>query len=322
MRAAHIAAAVRCLVVFLAVYAAPLTAAAADLAVITNQGSDSVSLVTVSDAGPVGPTHTVAVGRAPAGVAVDRAGRRAFVTNAEGRSVSVVDLTRAQVLAERRMGEGPVGIAYDPVLRRVYVADWFRNSLWVLDDVHLEAIAELPLGRAPAGVEVSADGTRVFVAERDDDAVAEIDARDLRVLRRHMVGSHPFGLRLTPDGSALWVTNVLSHDVSVIALADATVHSVAVGHRPYCIAFAAGRAFVTNQYGDSVSVIDAATLAPVATWAGIAYPEGIDAVGGAVWIVSWMDEEMVGLDARTLKVVGRVALARNPRGFGRFLLAE
>lgn len=296
---------------------------AAGIAVVTNQGGDSVSLVDLAAAGP-GPRllREVAVGLAPAGVAVDRGGYRAFVSNAEGRSVSVVDLRAKVQTLQREVGAGPVGIAHDPVRHRVYVADWYRNSLWVLADADLSTVAELPIGRAPAGVEVSADGSLVFVAERDDDTVAVVDAATLQVTTRHAVGSHPFGLRLAPDGATLWVTNVLSHDLSVIDLAKAAIATVPVGHRPYCVAFAAGRAFVSNQYGDSVSVIDLGSLQTVTTLPLVTYPEGIDSDGKTVWVVSWMDELLLGIDAVSLQRTATVPLGRNPRGFGRFVLAE
>lgn len=300
-------------------------ASAGGLAVVTNQGGDSVSIVefVALPAGAPARVRDVAVGHAPAGVAVDATTRRAFVSNAEGRSVSLVDLTTGVSVLEREVGAGPVGIAHDAVQRRVYVADWYRHSLWVLRDSDLAVLAEVPVGRAPAGVEVSADGTRVYVAERDDDAVAVVDAGSLVVVARHLVGSHPFGLRLAPDGRSLWVTNVQSHDVSVIALeGGGGERRVGVGHRPYCVAFAAGRAFVSNQYGDSVSVIDAGSLETLATLPVVTYPEGIDSDGRTVWVVSWMDEQMIGIDADTLARITAIPLGRNPRGFGRFVLAE
>lgn len=317
--------AARELLLAVALTSVPLVASAGGLAVVTNQGGDSVSIVELIavPSGAPARVRNVAVGHAPAGVAVDVTRRRAFVSNAEGRSVSVVDVASGRATLEQAVGAGPVGIAHDPVLRRVYVADWYRNSLWVLRDDDLGTVAEVAVGRAPAGVEVSADGTRVYVAERDDDAVAVVDAGSLAVVARHSVGSHPFGVRLAPDGAALWVSNVQSHDVSVIALeGGGGERRVGVGHRPYCVAFAAGRAFVSNQYGDSVSVIDAASLETLATLPLVTYPEGIDSDGTTVWVVSWMDEQMVGIDAKSLQRVATIPLGRNPRGFGRFVLAE
>ncbi len=294
-------------------------AMALPLAVITNQGSDDVALVGL---GAFTLQARVRVGHAPAGVAVDTPGRRAFISNAEGRSVSVVDLVGGRLLATVELGAGPVGIAYDPGRQRVYVADWYRDSLWVLTD-DLRVLAEVNVGRAPAGVEVSADGRRIYVANRDSDSVSVVDSESLQQTTEVPVGSHPFGLRLAPDGLSLWVTNVQSHDVSVIDTQSGTVvATIGVGQRPYCVAFAAGRAFVSNQYSDSVSVIDTTHLRLEQTVAGIVYPEGIDSHGDEVLVVSWMDEELVALGASDLRIVRKVSLGTNPRGFGRFVLAE
>jgi YVTN family beta-propeller protein len=149
-----------------------------------------------------------------------------------------------------------------------------------------------------------------------------VDSAGHQVITGYRVRRHTFGLVVAPDGASLWVTNVLSHDLSVIDLAKAAVATVPVGHRPYCVAFAAGRAFVSNQYGDSVSVVDAGSLQTVATLPLVTYPEGIDSDGKTVWVVSWMDELLLGIDAVSLQRTATIPLGRNPRGFGRFVLAE
>ena len=128
-----------------------LPVSAGSTAIVTNQGGDSVSIVELNKApsGATAAVREVAVGRAPAGVAIDTRSRRAFITNAEGRSVSVVDIATGTVILEREIGAGPVGIAHDPVQGRVYVADWYRNALWVLQGSDLDArgrLAEWHLG--------------------------------------------------------------------------------------------------------------------------------------------------------------------------------
>jgi YVTN family beta-propeller protein len=60
----------------------------------------------------------------------------------------------------------------------------------------------------------------------------------------------------------------------------------------------------------------------VSTLPIVSYPEGIDSDGQSVWVVSWMDESLVGIDAVTLATTVSVPLGRNPRGFGRFVLAQ
>ena len=162
------------------------------------------------------------------------------------------------------------------------------------------------------------------MANRDDDAIGIVDAATLRQVATVEAGSHPFAVGLTPDGARLFALNVLSNDVSVIDTGTRQViATIAVGNSPYGVAFSADgpRAWVTNQHAETVSVIDTATLRVVDTVAGGAYPEGIAVAGGRVVVVSWMDDCVHLLDAKSGKRLTTIDTGRNPRGFGRFLSA-
>ena len=77
--------------------------------------------------------------------------------------------------------------------------------------------------------------------------------------------------------------------------------------------------YVTNQHGDSVSVIDAETLAVIRTLPGFAYPEGIAAHGERVYVVNWMDDNVAVLDAASGRTLATIATGSNSRGFGAFI---
>ncbi|MFM8896581.1 MAG: YncE family protein, partial [Actinomycetales bacterium] len=66
---------------------------------------------------------TIAVGQGPGEVAVSRDGRRAYVTNEDANSVSVINLKTRRVVATLRVGTAPRGIAVSSDNRRVYVAN-------------------------------------------------------------------------------------------------------------------------------------------------------------------------------------------------------
>ena len=76
-----------------------------------------------------------------------------------------------------------------------------------------------------------------------------------------------------------------------------------------------------DQYGGTVSVIDLATYKKVATIPVGDHPEGIayDPTSGALYVACWFDNELVRIDAATLKVTGKVAVGDGPRAFGNFL---
>jgi YVTN family beta-propeller protein len=315
--------------------ALPLLAAAGPLAFITNQGSDSVSVVDVATARVV---KEIAVGKAPAGIAVSAAAGRAYVTNPGDHSVSVIDLASLRLLrtlgpsahepeGASRFGRGSVGLAVSPNGRFVYLSDWFGGRLNLLDAFTLEPLTDVAVGVAPAGVTVSPDGRTVWVAVRDDDVVQALDAITLTPRARIAVGTHPFAVGVSPDGRWLLALNVVSHDVSVIdAARSAVIATLPVGQAPYDVTFTAdsARAFVTNQHGGTVSVIDLpAAGAPrvAATWAAGEYPEGIALAGDTLLVVSWMDDAVHLLDARTGQRRASVDVGRNPRGFGAMLWA-
>lgn len=302
---------------------ASVAASAGPLAFITNQGSDSVSVVDV-DAARV--LREIRVGKAPAGIAVSAAAGRAYVTNPGDHSLSVIDLASQTLLRTvSGVGQGAVGVDVSPDGQRVYVADWYGGRLRLLDARSLAPLADVAVGVAPAGVAVAPDGRTVWVAARDDDAVRAFDAVTLAPQATVAVGSHPFAIGFSPDGRWLLALNVQSHDVSLIdARRRQVTATLPVGHAPYGVAFSADsrRAYVTNQHGGTLSVIDLSDVtapAVVATWTAGEYPEGIALAGDTLLVVSWMDDSVHLLDARSGQRRATVEVGRNPRGFGALL---
>jgi YVTN family beta-propeller protein len=99
------------------------------------------------------------------------------------------------------------------------------------------------------------------------------------------------------------------------------VATVKVGSAPYGAALANGGRllYVTNQHGDSVSVIDADSLQVLRTLDGFGYPEGIAAEGDRVYVVNWMDDCVSVLDAASGASLARIPTGSNSRGFGAFI---
>jgi len=136
------------------------------------------------------------------------------------------------------------------------------------------------------------------------------------------VGTRPFGVTIDAEGKRAYTANVGSNDVSVIDIAAGSeIGRVPVGMRPYAVALAQGRGFVTDQYGGTVSMFDVATLKPVKRITVGDYPEGINATadGKRVIVACWESNTLVIIDAAELKVIGEVKTGDGPRAFGAFL---
>ena len=82
------------------------------------------------------------------------------------------------------------------------------------------------------------------------------------------------------------------------------------------------KSFVTNQYSDSISIINTELLSLEKTVASASFPEGIDTYSPFIIFVSWLDEEIVAIDQRDLSVISYASTGINPRNFGDFIFAE
>ncbi|MFF3673525.1 YncE family protein [Streptomyces sp. NPDC002120] len=170
-------------------------------------GADTVTFVDPAR----GAVASVAVGRAPYGLAVGADGR-AWVATAEG--LAVVD-TRSRALLARvpyRTGTGPVtdgeyrgggmGIALSPDGAHAYVGvnvPGTTGVLEVVDTATRRVTAVVPVGRRPFDVDVSADGAEVYVTGHDSFDVTVVPAGSLRPRRIEVA---PYG---TEGGLGSWL---------------------------------------------------------------------------------------------------------------------
>lgn len=293
--------------------------AAAERAFVTCQNGDELSVLDL-DAGT--EIARWPVPGKPAGVAAFADG--VFTVAADSKTVRRHHPATGRVTAQTVRDGGPIGVAHDAAAGRLFVSDWYNARIWVLNAATLAHQRDLQTGAAPAGLALSGDGRFLASADRDADQVSIFDARSLALIRRLDVGTRPFGLRFAPDGR-LFVANVGSNDVTVIGADMAgVVARFGVGHRPYGVAFSSGRAFVTNQYADTASVVGSTDLQPLKTLDTGEYPEGIDTgpETGRIVIANWFDNTVTLVDADTLAVIKDIATCDGPRAFGRFVLGD
>ena len=296
---------------------APAVASAGELAFVTCQNGDELSVIDL-DAGE--ELERWSVPGKPAGVAVAKDGT-VFTVSPDSKTVRRFG-GDGHVTAEATLPGGPVGIAHDDRRGRVFVSDWYNARVFVLDADALAVLDELSTGAAPAGLAISDNGAFLASADRDADQVSLFDAKTLTLIDSVAVGERPFGLAFGPGGR-LFAANVGTNDVTVLKPGDGSVEAtVPVGERPYGVAFAANRAFVSNQYEDTVSVIDLETLEHLTKVDVGEYPEGIDATsaGDRVVVANWFDNTVSIIDAHRLTVIHTVETCDGPRAFGAFLL--
>jgi YVTN family beta-propeller protein len=184
---------------------------------------------------------------------------RAYVSNEDGETVSVLDTAKGEPIATITVGKRPRGLKLSRDGTRLYAAvsglpkcpptvpedecaklkhDFAADGIAVIDTATLKPVTVLQAGSDPEQFDVSADGRRFFVTNEDAGTVSVLELRSATVQSRIPVGHEPEGIRISPNGRWALVTNENDSTLSVIDTHSlAVVRTVAVGQRPRDLAF-------------------------------------------------------------------------------------
>jgi YVTN family beta-propeller protein len=174
---------------------------------------------------------SIAVGRAPAGVAAsDRAGT-VFVAERDDDSVALIDVNTQRVRSRVRVGSHPFALLFDAPRQRLYALNVQSDDVSVLDardPERLSLIATVKVGKAPYGAALAADGALIYVTNQHDDTVSVIDANSLKLLRTLTGFGYPEGV--AAHGERIYVVNWMDDKVSVLdARSGQALGSIATG---------------------------------------------------------------------------------------------
>ncbi len=177
------------------------------------------------------PLASIAVGKAPAGVAAsDRAGI-VFVAERDDDSVALVDTQAGRVRLRTQVGSHPFALLFDAPRQRLYALNVLSDDVSVLntaDPARLDLIATIKVGKAPYGAALAANGSLLYVTNQHDDSVSVIDAASLSVVRTLPGFGYPEGV--AAHGERVYVVNWMNDEVSVLdARSGAALTTVATG---------------------------------------------------------------------------------------------
>jgi len=201
---------------------------------------------------------------------------RAYVSNEDGHSVTVLDTQRAEVIETIEVGKRPRGLKLTSNGARLFVAvsglpkcaptvpdaecaklerDLKADGIAIVDTTSRKVIKVLAAGSDPEQFAISPDGKRLYVANEDVGLASVVDVGSGSVIARIRVGGEPEGVAMTPNGRWVLVTNESDNSVSVIDTATLkVVKTVTVGKRPRDMAFTPDghHAYVSGEFDASV----------------------------------------------------------------------
>ena len=180
--------------------------------------------VTVIDPKTNHVTGTIDLGVAlqPYGVTFGRSGRKAYVTNWMGRSVSVID-TRTERVRRRIIlsppsnplqADHPNAIVTNPRRHEVYTANGNSDTVSIIDarrdrvirTMHVGLVRGARPGAMPSGLAVSPDGKRLYVALGGENAIAVLDLVHRKRIGFIPTAWNPTDVDITRDGKKLVIT--------------------------------------------------------------------------------------------------------------------
>jgi YVTN family beta-propeller protein len=237
--------------------------------------------------GALGESHTVPVGAQPVHMVETLDGRRIFVTNFAGKSVSVVNTATWTLEKTIDTPNAPHSIVLSPDGRWAYAGCYGAASIAVIDTASatLAGTISLPVGAQPYGLALSKDGRTLYASDNSTGRLFVIDVASAptgNVTGSAEVGLRPALIARSPDAATLYISSGASHSVTVVSLTPDPAHptvraTIPVSGYPHGLAVTPDGKYVVvaNTTGKTLSVIETSSNTVVATVQGEQYPNDV-----------------------------------------------
>ena len=158
---------------------------------------------------------TVAVGKQPSGLSINKAGTLALVANREDKSVSVLRILgkRVELIDTVPMSDSVTHVRFTPDGNRAFAVKFAAHKLALLD-VKGEQVSygkvDLPTGLWPYNFDLTPDGRLLLTADNgnsgaadghvDTVSVYDLQTKPVRLIDKVVVGDAPEGFVTSPTG--------------------------------------------------------------------------------------------------------------------------
>ncbi|MGB2852408.1 MAG: hypothetical protein WBC01_12165 [Solirubrobacterales bacterium] len=172
-------------------------------------------------------------------------------------------------------------------------------------------VLDLPGGGEAEGVIADPSTGLAAVGTRDPDALYLVrDPLGQATIRRVAIPESPRHMQLAAPGGPILTTAERTDDLIEVSLPDGKVSSVRVGDFPHDATATAGKVFVGDEGGDTISVVSGGTVE--ATLSAPEQPGGIAASGTIVGVIAVAERVLATYDAVSLERTGQVGAGVGP----------
>jgi YVTN family beta-propeller protein len=164
-----------------------------------NIGSDSVSVLDLSNAPRSSRLTQIAVGKAPEGIDLSPDARELWVSHAGDAALSVIDTATDKVVRVVTTGTKLANrVKFTRDGKRVLISDPGANEVVVFDATTKEVTKRVTTAEGPSGILIAPDGKRAFVACSGAGVVQILDLATLSITASVATGNQPDGMAYAP----------------------------------------------------------------------------------------------------------------------------
>jgi YVTN family beta-propeller protein len=319
-----------------------LTAHAAGRAYVSNEDGETVSVL---DTGKDEVIATIAVGKRPRGLKLNRDGSLLYVAvsglpkcppsvpdeecaklkrDVQADGIATIDTATLKLTRVLKSGSDPEQFDLSRDGKRLYISNEDSAQASVLDTTSGAIIKTIPIGHEPEGVRVSPNGKWVIVTSETDSTVSIVDTTSLEALKTASVGVRPRDLAFTPDSKTIYVSGEGDASLSRVPIPAGEpvtrVLQLRKEARPMGVVFDAmrkriymstghgGTIAVAEQQGDGVKLLQEIAVG-ARPW-GIALSRD----GRRLYTANGPSDDVTIVDTSSLSVLKKVPVGKGPWG--------
>lgn len=263
------------------------TAGAQDLRLyVGNSRGDDISVVDLASLKVVGD---IKLGDSIHGVAVQRDGKRLFVTVESDRTLRIVDTATQQEVGRVKVSGRPNQVAITPDGKYAVVPIRDGDKVDIVDVAKQQVVKSLPI-KEPHNALNTGSNRYIFVSSMGSHEINVIDLEKMEYSAVIPVGGRPRPYAVSPDGRTMFVAVADLHGFVIVDVPEKRVvervEMPAEHPTPHPLQYETPD---THTHGLAVT------------------PDGTE-----LWVTSLLDDCVYIYDVRAKKIVGKVATGPSP----------
>jgi YVTN family beta-propeller protein len=250
-----------------------------------------------------------------------------YVNNNNGNTLTPID-PRTSLPGPAIPVDDPYNLYFTPDNKYAAVMAERNSQIDFRDPATWELVQSVEIPhRGVNHADFTADGSTMIASCEFSGWVVRIDLATLTYTGEVEVGGEPIDVRLSPDGSKVYVANHVKDGGGVSVVDPRTMTEIAfvptaAGAHGLSPSRDATALYATNRAAGSVSVIDFATDAVVATWVvpGGGSPDmgGVSSDGTQFWVSARYDDVVYVFDTGDGHLLAKIPVGQGPHGLAYF----